>query len=392
MADLKTEVNGIIFPNPVMPAAGPNVRTGELMLAAAAGGAGGIVSKTVSVNAASDPRPTIRRYGAKGIINSETWSEIPIESYLRHLHTARSSGRPLIVSIGYQPDEVSRLGKLIEKEVQPDAFEFSTHYTGKSTEPIVEVARSLRRSVSCPIWIKLSPNFPDLEELAKQVSPYVDAFVAVNSYGPVLDFDPVSLEPLLGSSYGWLSGSPLFPIALGIVYRLSAALDKPVIGVGGVSNAEEALKFIMAGASLVQICSAAIREGSAVYGRIAQGMSEWMDLQGYSSLNAIHRLYHKKHAGRKALSGLSVMSIDDSLCTGCGACIKRCIHGALFLSEQKLPAAAASGKKAAASGKKIPEADRKARVRPDNCIGCGFCQDFCPEHAMRLEDKSVEQI
>ncbi len=391
MADLKTEVNGIVFPNPVLPAAGPNVRTGELMLEAAAGGAGGIVSKTVSVNAASDPRPTIRRYGARGIINSETWSEIPVESYLQHLHTARSSGRPLIVSIGYRPDEVSRLGKLIEKEIQPDAFEFSTHYTGKSTKPIVEVARSLRRSVSCPIWIKLSPNFPDLEELAKEVSPYVDAFVAVNSYGPVLDFDPISLAPLLGSSYGWLSGSPLFPIALGIVYRLSAALDKPVIGVGGVSHAEEALKFIMAGASLVQICSAAIREGSAVYGRIAQGMSKWMDLQGYSSLSAIHRLFHKKFAGRKALSSFSVMSISESLCTGCGACVKRCIHGALFLSEQKLPAVTASGKKAAGGNKEAGKA-KKAKVKPENCIGCGFCQDFCPEHAMRLEDKSVERI
>jgi dihydroorotate dehydrogenase subfamily 1 len=366
MADLKTVVSGIAFPNPVLPAAGPNVLDGRLMGEAARGGAGGLVSKTVSTAPASDARPTIRRYGARGLMNAETWSETPVESFLAELHLAKKTGLPLIVSIGYRPDEVSRLGKLIEKEIQPAAFEFSTHYTGRSTQPLVEVAAALRRSVDLPIWMKLSPNFPDLEELALAVEPYVDAFVAVNSYGPVLDIDTETLQPLLGSSFGqgWLSGPPLLPIAVGIVYRLRERVTKPIVGVGGISRGTDAVKFLMAGASLVQVCSAAIREGNGIYGRIAGDLSRWLDDHGHGKVGEIVGLYREKLAARRTFAGKPIMTVEKDLCTGCGACIGRCVQGALSLSGE-------------------PE---KAAVKAEWCIGCGFCRDFCPESAMALRE------
>jgi dihydroorotate dehydrogenase/NAD-dependent dihydropyrimidine dehydrogenase PreA subunit len=369
MADLNTVVSGITFPNPVLPAAGPNVLNGRLMCEAAQGGAGGLVSKTVSTAPASDARPTIRRYGAKGLMNAETWSETPVESFLEELHLAKKTGLPLIASIGYRPEEVSRLGKLIEREIEPAGFEFSTHYTGKSTLPLVEVASALRRSVSLPIWMKLSPNFPNLEELALAVEPHVDGFVAVNSYGPVLDIDVETLQPLLGSSFGqgWLSGSPLLPIALEIVYRLRQRLSKPIIGVGGISRGSDAVKYFMAGASLVQVCSAAIREGNGVYGRIAGELSSWLDEHGYARIGEIADLYREKLEARRTFTAKPAMTVKKDLCTGCGACIRRCVHGALTLV-----------------GK--PE---KATVTPGRCIGCGFCRDFCPEFAMALEEAAA---
>jgi dihydroorotate dehydrogenase subfamily 1 len=361
MADIRVEINGIAFPNPVLPAAGPNVRTGAMMLAAAEGGAGGIVSKTVSVRPAVDARPTIRRTTNGGLMNSETWSEIPVEQYLDDLRAAKEAGVPLIASVGYRPDEVAELGALIEREIAPDAFEFSTHYTGKETEPLISVAERLRGAVSAPIWMKVSPNFPDIPALAKGVAPYVDGFVAINSYGPVLDFNPEDPRQLLGSGdgTGWMSGPPIRPIALRVVHQLATMQEKPVIGVGGVERGRDAIQFFMAGASLVQVCTAAIRKGHGVYGRIAAEIDEWLDGHGHNSLaDIVGRFQPSERA--EATRG-HVMTISGDACTGCRACVGSCVHGAISM------------------------AGEIAAVDADLCIGCGYCQDSCRYDAMKLE-------
>lgn len=281
MANLTTKVSGVVFKNPVLPAAGPNVGTTAKMLRAIEGGAGGIVSKTVSVKAAADPRPTIRKY-ANALLNCETWSESTVESFLDGYKEIKKNGVPLICSIGYSPEDVAFLGKLLEKEVAPDAFEFSTHYTGKSIDPLLAVARALRESVSVPIWMKISPNTPDLEELVKAASEFVDGFAAINSIGPALDFDIENPKKTLGSAWGqgWMSGAPILPVALATVCRIARAQSKPVIGVGGISSGADALKHIMAGASAVGICSAAIINGDHIYGHVASEIGEWLDKHG----------------------------------------------------------------------------------------------------------------
>jgi len=364
MADLKVNVNGITFKNPVLTAAGPNVRNAELMLKAVAGGAGGVVSKTVSLKPAHDLRPTIRRAVCQGIMNCETWSETPFEEMLEEYRKVKETGVPLIISIGYKPEEVKKLGSIIEKEVAPDAIEFSTHYVGGEIGPLIEVARSLRETVKLPIWMKISPNFPYVKELASRVSEYVDAFVAINSYGPVLNFDVESMEPLLGSEYGqgWLSGPPILPIALRIVYEIATVQDKPVIGVGGIEKGVDAIKFFMVGASIVQVCSAAIKRGHTVYGKIAREIEEWLDAHGYRSIEEIKGLYKEKLKERRKFSKIPVMTIDENKCTGCKACISRCIQGALYMD------------------------GKVAKVIQENCIGCGYCQDYCGYGAMKLQE------
>jgi dihydroorotate dehydrogenase subfamily 1 len=357
-------VNGIAFKNPVMPAAGPNVRTGELMLKAVEGGAGGIVSKTVSVVPAEDPRPTIRRASNRGLMNCETWSEMPAEEFIEECRKVKAADVPLIISLGYRPEEVSLLGHWVEREIAPDAIEFSTHYVGRSVDPLLEVAQALRDSVSVPIWMKVSPNFPDIESLARAVTPVVDGFVAINSYGPVLDFDVETGEPVLGSEsgLGWMSGPPILPIALRVVHQLTSVQDKPVIGVGGIENGVDAIKFFMAGASAVQICSAAIKNGHEAYGKVAQQMDTWMEKHHYSSLDEIKGLYKTKLRERRGYTGTPAMSVDENTCTGCKACLSRCVQGALCFDENK----------------------EVARVLAENCIGCGFCQDYCAYGAMTL--------
>lgn len=296
MANISTSIYGIDFPNPVMPAAGPNVKSAKVMIKAAEEGAGAIVSKTFSVKAANDPRPTMKKTGKGGLLNCETWLEEEYDKFMPVLKEVKNNIKvPFIVSIGYSSSDVDFLGRLLEKEIAPDAIEFSTHYTGSSIKPLIEVAESLKKAVSMPVLMKLSPGFPALEELVKEADSIVDGFVAVNSLGPALDFDPVKCKPSLGSAWGqgWMSGSPILPIALAVVYRISQIVTKPILGVGGISTGEDAIKFLMAGASAVQLCTAAIAGGPSAYGRVAQEISAWLDENGYDNLKEIKGKYLK---------------------------------------------------------------------------------------------------
>ncbi|RKZ17918.1 diguanylate cyclase [bacterium] len=337
----------------------------RMMIEAFKGGAGGIVSKTISMEPARDRRPTIRKGACRGLYNAETWSELPKERMIEELLRVKKEAGPLIVSIGYTPEQLKELGKLIQREVEPDGIEFSTHYVGRSIQPLLECASALRSAVDLPIWMKVSPTVLEIEELAVKVSPYVDGFVAVNSFGPVLDFDVENPEPLLGSDYGagWLSGPAIQPIALRIVYQISTVQDKPVIGVGGIEKGKDAVKFIMAGASAVQVCTGAIKKGHKIYGKIASEIEEFLDKHGYSSIEDIKGLYSKRLKQRRLYEKTPAMWIDSEKCTGCKACINMCIHSALYMEKDK------------------------AKVRDELCIGCGFCMDWCVYGAMELREE-----
>ncbi len=300
MADLTVKIGDLSFANPVLPAAGPNVMKLEQMLDAVEGGVGGIVTKTVSREPAVYPKPCIAKGPCDGLLNCETWADKPWRSYLEDYKKVKQTGVPLICSIGYSPEDVAELGKGLEAEVRPDGIEFSTHYVGKTLDPLKKVADALKNSVSCPVWMKVSPSTPDIPEMARVMSDYVDGFVAINSVGPALDFNINDPRPMLGTEdgHGWLSGPAIMGTALYCVFQISQAQDKPVIGVGGIRTGEDAVKFIMAGASLLGVCSEAIRKGPSIYGKIAREMADWMDRKGYKAIDDIRGLYSSKVSGR----------------------------------------------------------------------------------------------
>ena len=109
MANLTTKICDIVLKNPVLPASGPNVGSPEKILRVAESGVGGIVTKTVSVKAAKDPRPTILKVSNGGLLNCETWSESVVEDFFEVYRNIKSKGLPLICSIGYSAEEVSYL-------------------------------------------------------------------------------------------------------------------------------------------------------------------------------------------------------------------------------------------------------------------------------------------
>lgn len=128
----------------------------------------------------------------------------------------------------------------------------------------------VRRQTDRPIWAKLSPNVPDITEIAHAaVDAGADALTISNTV-PAMRIDVATGRATLGTGYGGLSGPALRPIAVALVHRAAQAVDVPIIGVGGVMTGRDAAEFLMAGATAVQIGSANLADLNAPFRILAE--------------------------------------------------------------------------------------------------------------------------
>jgi dihydroorotate dehydrogenase subfamily 1 len=349
--DPSVEVCGLRFSNPVLTAAGPPVRDGAAILACAEGGAGGLVAKTISRTAAVVPTPNMAEV-AHGFLNAERWSELPPERWIEEeLPLARTAGAPLIVSLGYTAADIAWLAPRVRPFA--DALELSTHYIGEDPAPMVAAIRAAKDAVDLPVFVKLSPLGRELPRAAEHaVRAGADAIVAINSFGPCLAIDIETGRPRMGGGggSGWLSGPALKPLAIQSVFDVARAVDVPVIGCGGIGRGTDVIEMAMAGASVVQVCTAAILRGPGVFGRIAAETAAWLAAHGYASLEAVRGLAHGAVVPEQ-VTGPPVVDLD--LCTGCRLCVGSCGPGAITM------------------------ADGKAILDGERCERCGLCLTRC---------------
>jgi len=370
--DLSVTLCGLRFRNPVFPAAGPPVWDGEAMLACVQGGAGGIVSKTISTTGAQVPQPCMAEYGKGSMLNTELWAEYPPEQYLEHEYPlAKQADVPLIISLGYTGDQIRELAP----KVRPfaDALELSTHYIGDDPTPMVEAIRAAKDAVDVPVLVKFSP-FRDVRRAAEAAQKAgADGIVAVNSYGPCLGIDIETGMPLMGSQegYGWLSGTAIKAIALRCVFDIAQTVDLPIWGVGGIQNGRDAIEFLMAGASAVQVCTAAILRGPTVFGKIARQMESWLTEHGYSSVDEVQGLTLRRLRERAFRTEHIPPVLEVDKCIGCTLCVTSCVYQALEMTGQP----------------KTPE--HKVRLLPERCWGCGLCATRCPTRALKMPGVSA---
>lgn len=368
--NLTVEVLKHTFLNPVIPAAGPNIGSGKMVQRAAQGGAGGLLTKTISSTAAQVPHPNMVRFGKDNLLNTELWSELSPETWFDYeytisLNAAREYHLPLIASVGYNAKDLSTLGPRIEQK-GIDIIEFSIHYLDEKR--LVETAQALRNAVSIPIVAKLSLHSGDLGEIAKMLEPYVDGFTCINSFGPTLMIDIENGSSPLGSQngYGWLSGSAIKPLAVRSVFEVARVTNKPVIGVGGVTCGEDVIEFFMAGASLVEVCTAAILKGPDIYGKIAAETAQWLESHGYHDIEEIKGLYLNKyrHGQPVNTSVNQTAHVDETKCKACTQCAKVCQFDALSAPVKQI-----------------------ASVNIESCTACGLCVSICPFDALELRPR-----
>ena len=156
---------------------------------------------------------------------------------------------------------------------------------------------AVRDNTDLPILAKLAPNVPDITEIARAaVDGGADALTICNTL-PAMRIDLKTRQPVLGNITGGLSGMGLRPVSLALVYQIAQSVDVPIIGVGGIFDADHVLEYILAGATAVQIGSANLVNLGAPW-RILDELKDYMNEHGIGDLAELRKSAHPAMAGR----------------------------------------------------------------------------------------------
>jgi dihydroorotate dehydrogenase (NAD+) catalytic subunit len=168
------------------------------------------------------------------------------------------------------------------------------HEIGQNPRTLIEVVEKVKANVKKPVIVKLTPNVTDVVEIAKAaVKAGADALTAVNTV-KAMAIDVDAQMPVLSNVHGGLSGSAIKPIALCCVYDIfEADLKVPIFGCGGVANWRDAVEFLLAGASAIQIGTAIAMNELSVFGDVNKGLLSYLRRKGYGSVNEIVGLSHQ---------------------------------------------------------------------------------------------------
>ncbi|MBI5232696.1 MAG: dihydroorotate dehydrogenase [Coriobacteriales bacterium] len=246
---------------------------------------GAVVTKGVSMEPwPGNDSPRIAET-ASGMLNSIGLQNPGVERFVeRDLAWLRTLDVPVVVNVsGHSTGEYARVIERIEQAGGADAYEVNISCPnvdaggmvfGTACGPASEVTRSCRAATQRPLIVKLSPNVTDVVEIAKAVaSEGADAVALINTLlGMAIDAE--SRRPKLARVVGGLSGPAIKPIALRMVWQVAAALDIPVVGMGGITTAEDAVEFMLAGASGVAIGTANFVDPTTTL-RVIDGLTTW---------------------------------------------------------------------------------------------------------------------
>lgn len=297
-ADLRTRIGAVALDHPVMNASG----TLDALAARAAGIAidpelALLVTKTVTPLAREgNPAPRVCEVEG-GMLNSIGLPNPGLEVFATTvLPQTRALGRPLVVSIGgFEHGDYELACRRLDGEPGIAALELNVSCPnvksgcisiGSDPAETEAVVRLCRAATQLPLWVKLSPNVADLESIARAAERAgADALVLTNTLRGMA-VDHRTLKPLLGGVTGGLSGPALKPVALAAVHGCRAACALPIVGVGGIASGWDALEFLAAGASAVQVGSAAFRE-PLLARRVRDELATLLDERGLKAVSAL---------------------------------------------------------------------------------------------------------
>lgn len=270
--------------NPVMPASG--CFGPELAMLIDVGRLGAVVTKTIFVRPrAGNPGPRVAETAA-GMLNSIGIPSRGVSTFVRELLPAYlRCGPPVIVSVGgLTVREYWELAEAladvegiaaVEVNVSCPNLEAGGLEIGTDPHQVEAVVRGVTQRLRVPVFVKLTPNVTSIGDLARAAEAGgATALTAINTVlGMAIDVE--SRRPKLGATFGGLSGPAIKPIAVRCVFEVSRAVSIPVIGAGGITRTEDALEFLIAGASAVQVGTANFSRPDAML-RIIEGIGQWL--------------------------------------------------------------------------------------------------------------------
>ena len=305
MNRLQTKFLGVDFKNPIVTSSGcfgfgleyrdyfdPNVL-------------GGIVVKGLTME------PRDGNYGTRvaetpgGMLNCVGLENPGIDYFETHiLKDMKEAGitTNIIANInGKTVEEYIEIAKRVEKIKEVDIIELNISCPnvkdggmafGANPEVAGRVTREVRKVTTKPLVVKLSPNVTDIAYIAKVVEENgADAVSLINTLlGMAIDLK--TKNPLLGNTFGGFSGPAVKPVALRMVYQVYKAVNIPIVGMGGISSTEDALEFIMAGASMVSL-GTGIFFNPVLPVEVAEGLQKYCEENNIENINELVGIAHR---------------------------------------------------------------------------------------------------
>ncbi len=290
---LETDI-GIKLENPFMLASGILDENGYTVKRILESGAGAAVTKSIGSIERRGFEPPVVYSDNNFTINAIGLSNPGIENYENEIRIALESGRPVIGSIfGQTPEEFANLAKKMES-YGTSAVELNLSCphvngygmeVGSDPELVSAIVSEVKSKINIPVYAKLSPNTSDMIKQANAASE-CDGYVLINTL-KAMKIDINARAPVLSNSYGGLSGKSIKPVGIRYVYEVKKETRKTVIGVGGINTLEDALEYIMAGASAVQIGSAISTRGISIFRELSNDLSRYMETNSLRSIKEL---------------------------------------------------------------------------------------------------------
>mgnify|MGYP001137168761 CR=1 FL=1 len=383
--NLSVKIKDITFKNPVIVTSGEHGRDAETIIKAASTGVAAITTKSIISSPIPDPLPCYAKIPC-GFLNCVLATTITAEQWFKtEIPMAKKAGIPIIVNIaGTFPKETSDLAKKAV-DAGADIIELPTYcphlaenleaqFPGMkipppeidNPKPFRETVKAVRQAVNVPIIGKLSAVFSNnsVKWVKAGMNAGMDVIEITDTFGPAMSIDIETGQPKLGGprGFGAMSGGVLKPIALRMVFEVAQKLNIPIIASGGISTWKDAVEYIMAGASMVGVCTVGHLKGKNIYSKIISDLEKYFEEKGISIEDikglAQRRVKEREEKNILAITEAIVPTVIEEKCTACKMCETSCIYEAITIEDV-------------------------AHIDKEKCYGCGLCVDVCPVNAIK---------
>jgi dihydroorotate dehydrogenase (NAD+) catalytic subunit len=296
---LGVDVAGLAFQNPLVLAAGTAAYGRELDDIVDLDALGGVITKAVSPEPrAGNASPRVAEF-SEGMINAVGLANPGVAAVrateLPWLARHRGRARVLVNVVGRSVEDFTEVVAALDGADGLDGFELNVSCPntragglefGSDRAVLAELVGRARKATKRPLFVKLSPTLADVAGAARTaVDAGADGITVVNTM-PGLVIDVERRRPAVGFGTGGVSGSALLPVGILATWRVSRAVTVPVIGVGGVRTAEDVVQYVLAGASLVGVGTAALADPRRPE-RIVRDLARWCSRHGVGVLSEL---------------------------------------------------------------------------------------------------------
>ena len=297
MADLRVNIGTLSLKNPVMTASGTFGYGVEFEDFIDLGGLGGIIVKGTTLKPREGNDYPRMAETASGMLNCVGLQNKGVDYFCEHIYPQiKDIDTNMIVNVsGSSPEDYAECAARIDALDKIPAIELNISCPnvkdggmafGVTCAGASSVVKAVRQAYHKTLIVKLSPNVTDIAEIARAVEAEgADSVSLINTLmGMAIDIE--RRKKVLSIGTGGLSGPAVKPVALRMVYQVAKAVKIPVVGLGGISTAKDALEFLMAGATAIEIGTANFLD-PAVTIKVRDGINEWLDAHGCQDIHEI---------------------------------------------------------------------------------------------------------